>query len=89
MSKEKKLKKAMNLIYGVEGLGTGFKDINGRVVQANGLIRHKRYIGICEEGTVIWYYNHVMYSTTHAAFGVSINNTFVPLYMLKDVEVIE
>lgn len=93
MSKEKKLKKAMNFVYGREGLGTGFKDIHGKIVYPGSLIKHAGYAeDICtEEGMEVWYYNRVEYSPRHAAFGVWITNQrkiFIPLDALVKVEVI-
>lgn len=101
MNKErklKKLKKAMNLIYGTEGLGTGFKDIHGNIVRPGSLIKHVRYVGgVCvEDSQEVCYYNRVDYSPRHAAFGVWITSqritgqrkVFVPLDALVKVEVI-
>lgn len=93
MSKEKKLKKAMNLVYGREGLGTGFKDIHGKIVYPGSLVKHVRYAGgiYVGDGQEVCYYNRVDYSPKHAAFGVwsmDQRRVFVPLYALVKVEVI-
>lgn len=88
-----KIKKAMNLIYGRKSPGTGFKDINGKSVRSGDKVKHIMYSGLYREDSEnqVILYSRVEYSPEHAAFGVFIGkyHSFMPLYALSKVEVVE
>ena len=89
----KKVKKAMNVIYGRKSPGTGFKDIHNQPVRSGDKIKHIMYSGLYKDDseTQMTVYSRVEYSPAHAAFGVFIGkyHAFMPLYVLSRVEVIK